>query len=779
MQEIRKFLRRETKEFKRKTIKLDSQMKDPKLEEDKKKMKKKFDEWLITLNEFFSNKLYRQVIREIEDKKNNYLLISKTEFWKLKLLKAKSILKIIARKMTKHHKEVILENSIQNFSLKFWFNQIFMSLEELCLEFRFDINSHMDPNSKEILSAIQSLAEAHLEFIYYLSVFSIGTGEVMPLLTYISNADKLIQFSNLLLNPEVYDLYLDILLIKIKILIENCNYIPAIETLGIFFKIFFKDIIFYIDFEVPLTSESINSSNKIEKKKNFNLCNVIQKLIMAYYLRGVISEHLGFYKNAIKAYQQCRWFSNIFMFNFNKPIFKFFRNMEKIYITYNEVFEEIQEQFEKKNKNNKINFDKKGKSQRILYLKKRGLNKSMISMKSKNFFLTNRKIKRNDRYSSGKSIISEKQLVRALNNIGKRLYKEDENRNNNIFDKFGTNDFVLSTIGMVNNLLSTPFREVLRKMKKVEVTKPIEEISYLINKTLAIKRRNEFKEEMEKKSKSKSKKNPHKLHRNKSTFTDMSSVMNKNMNEFEASIKYNIKLVSKKDSNKNEKGKDNNRYEVSTSNAVRTKFMLSSIKTNKYKNTNKSTFINYNKVDKYSPDKDVFSKSLTCKKKYLDSFFEKELLFQKKLLKLKSSDMERVTMDDYNPQQIVKSAEQDFNIIKCFAESKNAKKNLMNLVRNNELKNWELMYKNKGRMRTNRRMNLLNLNSLNNFMKIHHINQIRVKYEPDNAAKNNDEKTKLLTLECAKLEEMQNECLMKKEMLRKEILGYKTKKVNI
>ncbi len=779
MQEIRKFLRRETKEFKRKTIKLDSQMKDPKLEEAKKNMKKKFDEWLITLNEFFSNKLYRQVIREIEDKKNNYLLISKTEFWKLKLLKAKSILKIIARKMTKHHKEVILENSIQNFSLKFWFNQIFMSLEELCLEFRFDINSHMDPNSKEILSAIQSLAEAHLEFIYYLSVFSIGTGEVMPLLTYISNADKLIQFSNLLLNPEVYDLYLDILLIKIKILIENCNYIPAIETLGIFFKIFFKDIIFYIDFEVPLTSESINSSNKIEKKKNFNLCNVIQKLIMAYYLRGVISEHLGFYKNAIKAYQQCRWFSNIFMFNFNKPIFKFFRNMEKIYITYNEVFEEIQEQFEKKNKNNKNTFDKKGKSHRILYLKKRGLNKSMISMKSKNFFLSNRKIKRNDRYSSGKSVISEKQLVKVLNNIGKRLYKEDENRNNNIFDKFGTNDFVLSTIGMVNNLLSTPFREVLRKMKKVEVTKPIEEISYLINKTLAIKRRNEFKEEMEKKSKSKSKKNPHKLHRNKSTFTDISSVMNKNMNEFEASIKYNIKLVSKKDSNKNENGKDNNRYEVSTSNAVRTKFMLSSIKTNKYKNTNKSTLINYNKVDKYSPDKDVFSKSLTCKKRYLDSFFEKELLFQKKLLKLKSSDMERVTMDDYNPQQIVKSAEQDFNIIKCFAESKNAKKNLMNLVRSNELKNWELMYKNKGRMRTNRRMNLLNLNSLNNFMKIHHINQIRVKYEPDNAAKNNDEKTKLLTLECAKLEEMQNECLMKKEMLRKEILGYKTKKVNI
>ena len=40
MQEIRKFLRRETKEFKRKTIKLDSQKKDPKLGEIKKNLKK-------------------------------------------------------------------------------------------------------------------------------------------------------------------------------------------------------------------------------------------------------------------------------------------------------------------------------------------------------------------------------------------------------------------------------------------------------------------------------------------------------------------------------------------------------------------------------------------------------------------------------------------------------------------------------------------------------------------------------------------------------------------
>ena len=209
-------------------------------------------------------------------------------------------------------------------------------------------------------------------------------------------------------------------LIIIKLFINNCNYISAVYNLFIFFKLFFKDLMFYIDFDIPLTSESLNSTDKKEKKKNLGLCNVMQKLILAYYLRGVISEHLGFYKNSIKAYQQCRWFSNIFMVNFNKPIFKFFRNLERIYITYNEVFEEIQEKFEKNHQNSKSFLDKKGKSHRISYINNIHRNKSIISMTSKNFHLMNRKSIVNTRCSSAKSNINKKQLVKALNNIGRR-----------------------------------------------------------------------------------------------------------------------------------------------------------------------------------------------------------------------------------------------------------------------------------------------------------------------------------------------------------------------
>jgi hypothetical protein len=164
--------------------------------------------------------------------------------------------------------------------------------------------------------------------------------------------------------------------------------------------------------------------------------------------------------------------------------------------------------------------------------------KNIQTMKNKNY--------RRLRSSSVGPGMSKKQLVKALNSIGKRLYKEEANRTNNVFNKFGPNNFVLSTVNMVNNLLSKPFRDVLKKMDKVEVTKPKEEIKYLINKTLTIKRRKEFKEEMDKRAKIRHKKNHHSLHRNKSTSTDLNSTINQNKRAFNTSIKQKFKSLYKK-----------------------------------------------------------------------------------------------------------------------------------------------------------------------------------------------------------------------------------------
>ena len=43
---------------------------------------------------------------------------------------------------------------------------------------------------------------------------------------------------------------------------------------------------------------------------------------------------------------------------------------------------------------------------------------------------------------------------------------------------------------MINNLLSKDFKDVLLKMKKIEITKPKEDINNLINKTIIEKEGN-------------------------------------------------------------------------------------------------------------------------------------------------------------------------------------------------------------------------------------------------------------------------------------------------
>ena len=773
MQEINLFIKQETK---KKTIILNTNVIDQKLEESKKKLQIKFDKWFTNLKELLSNKLYRQVLREIEEKKYLYNLILSTHNWKLKILKAKAILNIIKIKMQKHHKEIILENSSQNLSLKFWFNQIFVTLEELCLEFRFDLNPHIDINSKDVLKSVQLMTEAYLEFLYYLSIFSIKTGEIIPLLTYISNADKFMKYLNILVNPNIYELLEDLCLIKVKLLIENCNYIPALDNLEIFFQLFFKDIIFHLGIESSIGSKEINNSRKEDKKRNLGISGAILKIIMAYYLRGVISEHLGFYKNSIKAYQQCRWFSNIFLINNNKPAFKYFRNMENIFLLFKGVFKDIHEQYENKDNRKSLYQIKKSKklfSTKNLYLKnslentryKSAESIKYISKKSRNFKISSVK-----KQKSG-IIMDKNKLVKFLNNIGKNLYNEEENTNINAFNEFGPNKFVLSTVDMINNLLSKPFSDVLKKMDKIEITKPKEEINYLINKIFISQKRKEYRDELTQKLDNNNKKKIHIIKVTKNYSTNLTSLINQNLNTINTSKTRKLNLIPKYVNNE-EKQNENVRYGFISAKNIKTKSL------NLTRTTKKVFRKNFKEILKFSPDKDIFSKSMLNKKKYLDSFYEKELDFQKKLLKLKSYDMEVVHSGDYNQQKIIKEAQQDFDIIKCFAESKNTKKNLMNLVGESELKNWDYMMKNKGRARVNRKMNIVNINNLNSFMKMNHINQARSIFNPDDTSKNNNEKIKSLIAECAKLEEMKNKCKMQKDILRNKILGIKQKNLN-
>ena len=378
------------------------------------------------------------------------------------------------------------------------------------------------------------------------------------------------------------------------------------------------------------------------------------------------------------------------------------------------------------------------------------------------------------RASSINSSNKKEKLENLLKNIGKDLYKEEENRNNNIFKKFNKNSFVLSTVKMINNLLSDQYNHILKKMKKVEITKPQDDINHLINWTIYFQRQKDFKNHL-----IKNKENNKKGRYRNNSCIDFQNVKDKNIfttKEKGQPIKIlkNIGITKNNLQNKRKINKSQTfKNKITTLNNIfKYNSLLSTTKTNQNSSNNNSKS-SYKKILKFPLNKDVFSKSLLNKKNYLDSFYEKELNFQKKLLKLKGYDTEKVT-NEYNQQQVIKSAEQDFKIIQCFAESKNTKKNLMNLIKNtNEFHALEIMFPDK-KLR-NRSNKIVDLKNLKNYMLINNITPSEVRYEPKDVKKYNEEKSKALNLECVKLEQLQNKYQTQRKILMSE--GIRRKRI--
>lgn len=756
MEEINHHLR---KEIRKKTIY--QQKNQNEAEKLQIALKEDYKQWLNDLKFLVDNKLYRQTLKEIEEKKYKYESI-KNESWKFRFIKAKAILNIIKIKMRKYSNEIIIENSPQNVSLKFWYNQMFFTLEELILEFRYDINDYIDYSSKKVIEPVQTIIQYHLEFIYYLCIFSIKSNEVIPLTSYLSIVERFIPFIPFFSKIKLLNLFQNILLLKIKLLIENFDFLSAFDNIKLVFKLCFREMHLFMDIDSEIILNYKNSLNYKRKKPNKEMIGfyiIIQKIILAFFLRGVACEHLGYYKKSVEAYRQCWWFSNKFMLDYNKELFKYFRNLEKKYLNYTEIFEDIYKQFNHKknlqNLNNEKNKFFKKKYVITSYKNSRYKGTNNLSQKLPLINKTNTKFKSMIIDSPHK----KEKLEILLSNIGDNLYKEEENRNNSIFKKYTKNCFVLSTVNMIDNLLSKDFKHILKKMDKVELTKPNEEINHLINWTINIKRQKDFKNLYKKEI-------PNKIEKRNNSCTELTFLNKKKF--LYKSTKIPLALIKNHKSSKyekasSEKTKINNYKKLykskslqnglnSFDNILKTKSLLSTSK-NDFNNTNNKASNKKNKkILKYPLNKDIFSKSLLSKKNYLDSIYEKELNFQKKLLELKGYDMQKYS-DNFNAQKVISSAEKNFKILNCFAESKNTKKNLINLVKDiNEFQAFQHMFPFK---KLRDRSQKLNLSNLKNFMLLHHIGTNKPRYDPNDVAKNNEEKSKILSMECAKLEQLE------------------------
>ena len=739
----------------------------------KEKLKEKYNEWIYDLSQIINNRLYRQTLKEIESNKYKFILL-KDELWKYRLIKAKAILKIIKIKIKKHLKEIALENSKQNFALKFWFNQIYLTLEELILEFRYDLNNQINYESKEILEPIGTIIEYHFEFFYYLCIFYLKTNDIASLITVLYIVEKFLIYIPFFNKGKILYFLENIILIKIKILLENCEYLAAFEKIKILSNLCFREILLIFDYDTPININNFtkiyNNHKKSQDKKIIGFCKIIQKIVLAFYLRGVILEQLGYFKPSIHSYNNCYWFANTFLYDYDRELYRIIKTIRTKYIMFKEIFYDIHNLIKRKKfyeKNSEINSN--------FIIKNYGNNSCGVyqnhnSKKTKsNRFNTNIPIIRNTKKiknSSTKLINKKEKLETLMKDIGNNLYKEEKNRNSSIFKRFTINSFVLSTVDMIDNLLSNPFSYILKKMKKVEITKPQEEIKDLINRTINHKRRTEFKKELDK-MKEKMKKEQHKKYYLRTNSCD-------NIRIYKNNSCFNLKKKNKPnlEISKNEETEREKSSFMDTKNNIlkeeinlfnnRIKSKLNTNKTIQKKNNNNKYKKDMKNISKYPVNKGIFSRSFLSKRIFLDSFYEKELNFQKKLLKLKGNVKDKIS-NKFIQQKAINMAEQEFKILKNSAEDKSKKKNLINLLKNGKdfRKLGSINYKKKA-IKNNKQSSLLNLKK---YMLMNNINNNIVEYDPLNISKFNEEKSKILNVECAELEQLQKNITSQRKIL--------------
>ena len=688
-------------------------------------IKEDYKEWIKDLIILMNSCSYRRVLGEIEKRKHLFKALDIFDLWKYKILKSKAIFKIIKIKLKKYKLEIKKENPLKISSIKFWFNQIFVILEELISDFIPNKDNNIDLDSFKVIKPIQTIISIYLELIFLLIQFYYQrNGGNAEICSYLSILNLFNPYLSLITDVKTIYFLQDLFLFKAKIYFQNRNYLQSIEQQNKVINLCLRIFLYVNDLDSQLYNLSSRNNNTKDIFNNF------VNYIISFYYRGVTFEHLGDIQSACQAYTQSKLIYMKYLIEDNE---KFGMFLNKIYNETRLILDinnDIKIIIKKRKENERKNNLRKKMRGSIIHLRN-GYRTSTIEEKKdmyiydkNNHSLINhnmhyKRIIRPQKVIRGiKNKYRVEQLEKYLNHIGKNLYIEEENMNNNLINKYKKSKYILSTITMIDNLLSKDFQKILMKMDIIEITKPNEEIKNMIDKTILTKRvklfniklknkkrqnsalnifrshrTNLFKDNQEytgfKTSMAKNtinnkvKKNIHinrNINRNKYFETSQEILFNKQKQKSRLCIsqripdttKYKRKLTKENDDKKNLSIKDlNNRIKSRIERVKEKKRCLS----------------NYGQIVKYPIDNENFSKSQLRKKKYLDKYLDKEFLFQKQLLNSKRNEVKDISeIEFYNQINACESAERDFDMILNVQKSNYNTKFISNLITMKQIK---------------------------------------------------------------------------------------------
>ena len=672
MENIQRFIFATTQNFKR-VSQISNIFEKESLINKKLHLKKEYSIWILSLKEGMHKCQFRKVISDIELNYQKYETLS-SDIWECRVLKGQCILKIIHRKLHKYPLEIKKDQSKQRYNILFWFNQVFLILEQLVLTFRPELNKDINMEEESTLDKIELVVQLHLDTLYHLALFSLSINEVIQTCSYFAMASNLQIFLDYSRHPRTMHIYQKICLLRASILIGNYDFENSLKYQKQCMDICFRELFCMIDFDEGL--ENVSKMNKVQKKI---LSTNFTHLVLAFYLRGVCFEYFGKLNKAIEAYKQSRYFSVKFL-NEAEPEFTLFcQRLEKRTFVYFDIIENLKKRVEK--------------------IKQRKMREELKKLqKETNSFIGYASKQNNELLKK----IANGEKTRGFANLEKTLDKFNFNEDIQEFElkkdkEYPKTKFIMSTVRMIDTLLSKDFIDVVKDMKKIE-------INNFDNDTLTRIRK-----------------------RKKEIDNGQIRIVLKNRSRSSECSSSNL---DKSASFSNKKPQVNSKKEKS----------LSIVPSLRYQPK---------VVEKLPFDEESFSKSYIKRKSYLEKYSKREISFLKKLLESKKNEGNREKIDSPDPKKIKQDAENEFSIQFNIAKRKDNRTNFQKLIRRKSYTNLEKDLFNKTSMINarkaanvttssihnsifgNKRDNCIDLSDLDNVSKINNdmIKKLNYEYE--------------------------------------------------
>ena len=424
-------------------------------------------EWILRLKEQMHKRYYKKVIKKIDSAGLIYEFRNIPGGYKIIVLYVRAKLKIIENKIFKYNFSQEEKNK-QKYQISHCFTYVKSVKKELkeLLNIISDNNKdydnkyYYDINKRNYkIELLDDIIRCHFDYLYIISLFNYKIGNLVEAISY------LCLFLNLYKETKLYILSTHTLykisksfLLLIKIFIENEDYNNASKYINIGIKVSFQQILFQV--QELYYGVYVGGKNELNAKgkdaflllKDSRIGRIILNLVLFFLYKGICKENLANIKKAVAFYKQCEWFSKIFIEKNNAIFYRFVLNLKKNAIEVSDLIDFCKEKIQEY----EIKFLLKKKEDSNRYKKPR-----RFSIQKTSFF-DNSKFKGLIQKLQGLRIkeIDTVNIFDRTKNIKTSNTTRREGKDKNTF---------LSNIRLLEAYLRNDFKQIVNNMDKIKL----------------------------------------------------------------------------------------------------------------------------------------------------------------------------------------------------------------------------------------------------------------------------------------------------------------------